>query len=101
MNLTSTITAGIHDAIVVGNIFTEINRLVAQATTTVQAAVILLGIIAFIVISARGSWRMNAVFMGVVLGGLLIWGAIAGVPWMADQAESTIGMGLVAPSLSV
>ncbi|MFI5825495.1 hypothetical protein ACIA8I_41580 [Streptomyces rishiriensis] len=101
MNLTSTITAGIHDAIVIGNIFSEVNRLVSQATTTIQAAMILVGIIAFIVISGRGSWRMNAVFVGIFVGGLLIWGAIGGVPWMADQAESTIGMGLTTPSLGV
>ena len=86
------------NAVVIGNIFTEINRLVGQATSTVQVVVVLLGIIAALMIAAKGSWRLNSIVIGVLVGGLLIWGAVAGVPWMAEQAESTIGMGLT-PSL--
>ena len=100
MNFTSNITSGLHDSIVVGNIFTEINRLVAQATSTVQVVVVLLGIIAALVIAAKGSWRINSIVIGVLVGGLLIWGAVAGVPWMADQAQSTIGTAVITPALA-
>ncbi|MEO4039924.1 hypothetical protein [Micrococcus luteus] len=100
MNFTSNITAGMSDYVVVGNIFSEINRLVAQATSTVQVVVALLGIIAALVIAAKGSWRINSIVIGVLVGGLLIWGAVAGVPWMADQAQSTIGTALVLPGLA-
>ena len=100
MNFTSNITAGMIDYVVVGNIFSEINRLVAQATSTVQVVVALLGIIAALVIAAKGSWRINSIVIGVLVGGLLIWGAVAGVPWMADQAQSTIGTALVLPGLA-
>lgn len=100
MNFTSTITSAIHDSMVIGNIFTEINRLVAQATSTVQVVVVLLGIIAALVIAAKGSWRINSIVIGVLVGGLLIWGAVAGVPWMADQAESTIGTAVITPALA-
>lgn len=100
MNFTSNITSGLHDSIVVGNIFTEINRLVAQATSTVQVVVALLGIIAALVIAAKGSWRINSIVIGVLVGGLLIWGAVAGVPWMADQAQSTIGTAVITPALA-
>ena len=72
MNFTSNITSGLHDSIVVGNIFTEINRLVAQATSTVQVVVVLLGIIAALVIAAKGSWRINSIVIGVLVGGLLV-----------------------------
>lgn len=100
MNFTSNITSGLHDSMVIGNIFTEINRLVAQATSTVQVVVVLLGIIAALVIAAKGSWRINSIVIGVLVGGLLIWGAVAGVPWMADQAQSTIGTAVIAPALA-
>lgn len=100
MNFTSNITSGLHDSMVIGNIFTEINRLVAQATSTVQVVVVLLGIIAALVIAAKGSWRINSIVIGVLVGGLLIWGAVAGVPWMADQAESTIGTAVIIPALA-
>ena len=100
MNFTSNITSGLHDSIVVGNIFTEINRLVGQPTTTVQVVVALLGIIAALVIAAKGSWRINSIVIGVLVGGLLIWGAVAGVPWMADQAQSTIGTAVIIPALA-
>ncbi|MEI5005114.1 hypothetical protein AB0O26_09780 [Micrococcus luteus] len=100
MNFTSNITSGLHDSMVIGNIFTEINRLVAQATSTVQVVVVLLGIIAALVIAAKGSWRINSIVIGVLVGGLLIWGAVAGVPWMADQAESTIGTAVITPALA-
>ncbi|WP_295015302.1 hypothetical protein [uncultured Micrococcus sp.] len=100
MNFTSNITSGLHDSIVVGNIFTEINRLVGQATSTVQVVVALLGIIAALVIAAKGSWRINSIVIGVLVGGLLIWGAVAGVPWMADQAQSTIGTAVITPALA-
>ena len=43
MNFTSNITSAIHDSMVIGNIFTEINRLAAQATSTVQIVVVLVG----------------------------------------------------------
>lgn len=99
MNFTSNITSGLYDSMVIGNIFTEINRLVAQATSTVQVVVVLLGIIAALVIAAKGSWRINSIVIGVLVGGLLIWGAVAGVPWMADQAESTIGTAVITPAL--
>ena len=100
MNFTSNITSGLHDSMVIGNIFTEINRLVAQATSTVQVVLVLLGIIAALVIAAKGSWRINSIVIGVLVGGLLIWGAVAGVPWMADQAESTIGTAVITPALA-
>lgn len=100
MNFTSNITSGLHDSMVIGNIFTEINRLVAQATSTVQVVVVLLGIIAALVIAAKGSWRINSIVIGVLVGGLLIWGAVAGVPWMADQAQSTIGAAVIIPALA-
>ena len=100
MNFTSNITSGLHDSMVIGNIFTEINRLVAQATSTVQVVVVLLGIIAALVIAAKGSWRINSIVIGVLVGGLLIWGAVAGVPWMADQAQSTIGTAVIIPALA-
>ena len=100
MNFTSNITSGLHDSMVIGNIFTEINRLVAQATSTVQVVVVLLGIIAALVIAAKGSWRINSIVIGVLVGGLLIWGAVTGVPWMADQAESTIGTAVITPALA-
>ena len=100
MNFTSNITSGLHDSMVIGNIFTEINRLVAQATSTVQVVVVLLGIIAALVIAAKGSWRINSIVIGVLVGGLLIWGAVAGVPWMADQAQSTIGTAVITPALA-
>lgn len=100
MNFTSNITSAIHDSMVIGNIFTEINRLVAQATSTVQVVVVLLGIIAALVIAAKGSWRINSIVIGVLVGGLLIWGAVAGVPWMADQAQSTIGAAVIIPALA-
>ena len=100
MNFTSNITSGLHDSMVIGNIFTEINRLVAQATSTVQVVVVLLGIIAALVIAAKGSWRIISIVIGVLVGGLLIWGAVAGVPWMADQAESTIGTAVITPALA-
>lgn len=100
MNFTSNITSGLHDSMVIGNIFTEINRLVAQATSTVQIVVVLVGIIAALVIAAKGSWRINSIVIGVLVGGLLIWGAVAGVPWMADQAQSTIGTAVIIPALA-
>lgn len=88
------------DTIVLGNLFTEINRLVAQATTTVQIIVGLIGLIAFIVISATGKWRVSAIVMGLFVGGLLIWGAIAGVPYLAEQTGSTIQSApIAAPAL--
>ena len=99
MNFTSNITSAIHDSMVIGNIFTEINRLAAQATSTVQIVVVLVGIIAALFIAAKGSWRINSIIIGVFVGGLVIWGAVAGVPWMADQAESTIGAAAIIPAL--
>lgn len=85
-------------SIVFGNIFSEINQLVAEATSTVQVVVGLIGIIAAIVIAAKGQWRINSIIIGIVVGGLLIWGAVSGVPYMADQADSTIGAGVMMPA---
>ena len=70
----------------------------AQQIMRLLIVAALLGIIAALMIAAKGSWRLNSIIIGVLVGGLLIWGAVAGVPWMAEQAESTIGMGLT-PSL--
>ena len=65
----------------------------------VQIVVVLVGIIAALFIAAKGSWRINSIIIGVFVGGLVIWGAVAGVPWMADQAESTIGTAVITPAL--
>lgn len=86
--------------IVFGNIFQEINRLTAQATTTVQTVAVLIAIVIGLVVAGKGGWKLNSIIMGIVVGGLLIWGSISGIQYMADQADSTIGMGLVGPALT-
>lgn len=84
-------TPYLHSSLTLGaNFFTSINNLISQAQTVLNALIIFLGVVIFLIGSARGKWTLPAILLSALAGGLFIWGGVAGVQWAADSAGSTI-----------
>ena len=80
-----------HSSLTLGaNFFTSINNLISQAQTVLNTLIIFLGVVIFLIGSARGKWTLPAILLSALAGGLFIWGGVAGVQWAADSAGSTI-----------
>ena len=77
------------DAMVLGDFFSTFNNLLTKGTTLLQGVVIFCGIFAFIIGASAGRWKTGPVIMAGVAGALIIWFGIQGVPWLADQFDST------------
>ena len=81
----------LHSSLTLGaNFFTSINNLISQAQTVLNALIIFLGVVIFLIGSARGKWTLPAILLSALAGGLFIWGGVAGVQWAADSAGTTI-----------
>ncbi|PPG77486.1 hypothetical protein C5D98_14985 [Rathayibacter rathayi] len=72
------------------NIFGWFNHLTDQAMTSLNVAIVLIGVGIFALGSVRGKGRIPSILISLVAGGLFIWGGITGVFWMRDQAKGTI-----------
>jgi len=84
-------TPYLHSSLTLGaNFFTSINNLISQAQTVLNTLIIFLGVVIFLIGSARGKWTLPAILLSALAGGLFIWGGVAGVQWAADSAGSTI-----------
>ena len=84
-------TPYLHSSLTLGaNFFTSINNLISQAQAVLNALIIFLGVVIFLIGSARGKWTLPAILLSALAGGLFIWGGVAGVQWAADSAGSTI-----------
>lgn len=84
-------TPYLHSSLTLGaNFFTSINNLISQAQDVLNALIIFLGVVIFLIGSARGKWTLPAILLSALAGGLFIWGGVAGVQWAADSAGSTI-----------
>lgn len=84
-------TPYLHSSLTLGaNFFTSINNLISQAQGVLNALIIFLGVVIFLIGSARGKWTLPAILLSALAGGLFIWGGVAGVQWAADSAGSTI-----------
>lgn len=84
-------TPYLHSSLTLGaNFFTSINNLIAQAQVVLNALIIFLGVVIFLIGSARGKWTLPAILLSALAGGLFIWGGVAGVQWAADSAGTTI-----------
>lgn len=77
------------DSMVLGDIFSTLNGMLTKATGVLQAVVIFCGVLAFVIGASAGRWKTGPVIMALVAGGLIVWGGIQGVPWLADQVGST------------
>ena len=85
-----------------GGLFDTLTRLLADATVVVKAAGVLVGIIVALmgIIASRG--RVPGILMGIVAGGLVIWGVFSGVDWFSQQVGTEItGRTSAAPALGV
>lgn len=80
----------LHSSLTLGNFFTSINNLISQAQTVLNTLIIFLGVVIFLIGSARGKWTLPAILLSALAGGLFIWGGVAGVQWAADSAGTTI-----------
>ena len=81
----------LHSSLTLGaNFFTSINNLISQAQGVLNALIIFLGVVIFLIGSARGKWTLPAILLSALAGGLFIWGGVAGVQWAADSAGTTI-----------
>ena len=80
----------LHSSLTLGNFFTSINNLISQAQDVLNALIIFLGVVIFLIGSARGKWTLPAILLSALAGGLFIWGGVAGVQWAADSAGTTI-----------
>ncbi|MEJ8565870.1 hypothetical protein POD19_12350 [Micrococcus sp. GPGPB33] len=84
-------TPNLHSSLTLGaNFFTSINNLISQAQGVLNALIIFLGVVIFLIGSARGKWTLPAILLSALAGGLFIWGGVAGVQWAADSAGTTI-----------
>jgi len=84
-------TPYLHSSLTLGaNFFTSINNLISQAQVVLNALIIFLGVVIFLIGSARGKWTLPAILLSALAGGLFIWGGVAGVQWAADSAGTTI-----------
>ena len=84
-------TPYLHSSLTLGaNFFTSINNLISQAQIVLNALIIFLGVVIFLIGSARGKWTLPAILLSALAGGLFIWGGVAGVQWAADSAGTTI-----------
>lgn len=84
-------TPYLHSSLTLGaNFFTSINNLISQAQVVLNALIIFLGVVIFLIGSARGKWTLPAILLAALAGGLFIWGGVAGVQWAADSAGTTI-----------
>ena len=84
-------TPYLHSSLTLGaNFFTSINNLISQAQFELNALIIFLGVVIFLIGSARGKWTLPAILLSALAGGLFIWGGVAGVQWAADSAGTTI-----------
>ena len=84
-------TPYLHSSLTLGaNFFTSINNLISQAQAVLNALIIFLGVVIFLIGSARGKWTLPAILLSALAGGLFIWGGVAGVQWAADSAGTTI-----------
>ena len=84
-------TPYLHSSLTLGaNFFTSINNLISQAQTVLNTLIIFLGVVIFLIGSARGKWTLPAILLSALAGGLFIWGGVAGVQWAADSAGTTI-----------
>ena len=84
-------TPYLHSSLTLGaNFFTSINNLISQAQVVLNALIIFLGVVIFLIGSARGKWTLPAILLSALAGGLFIWGGVAGVQWAADSAGMTI-----------
>ncbi|MBY0173190.1 hypothetical protein V1463_10140 [Micrococcus yunnanensis] len=84
-------TPYLHSSLTLGaNFFTSINNLISQAQGVLNALIIFLGVVIFLIGSARGKWTLPAILLSALAGGLFIWGGVAGVQWAADSAGTTI-----------
>ena len=84
-------TPYLHSSLTLGaNFFTSINNLISQAQTVLNTLIIFLGVVIFLIGSARGKWTPPAILLSALAGGLFIWGGVAGVQWAADSAGTTI-----------
>lgn len=77
--------------IVSGNIFTEFNRLVNQATSSFNLLVALIAAVAFLVVAITGSWKLKAVIIGAISAGLIYWLGTGGFETIGDLFGDTIG----------
>lgn len=73
-----------------GGLFDTLTRLLADATVVVKAAGVLVGIIVALmgIIASRG--RVPGILMGIIAGGLVIWGVFSGVDWFSQQVGTEI-----------
>lgn len=84
-------TPYLHSSLTLGaNFFTSINNLISQAQGVLNALIIFLGVVIFLIGSARGKWTLPAILLSALAGGLFIWAGVAGVQWAADSAGTTI-----------
>ena len=84
-------TPYLHSSLTLGaNFFTSINNLISQAQAVLNTLIIFLGVVIFLIGSARGKWTLPAILLSALAGGLFIWGGVAGVQWAADSAGTTI-----------
>ena len=84
-------TPYLHSSLTLGaNFFNSINNLISQAQGVLNALIIFLGVVIFLIGSARGKWTLPAILLSALAGGLFIWGGVAGVQWAADSAGTTI-----------
>ena len=84
-------TPYLHSSLTLGaNFFTSINNLISQAQVVLNALIIFLGVVIFLIGSARSKWTLPAILLSALAGGLFIWGGVAGAQWAADSAGSTI-----------
>ena len=84
-------TPYLHSSLTLGaNFFTSINNLISQAQVVLNALIIFLGVVIFLIGSARGKGTLPAILLSALAGGLFIWGGVAGVQWAADSAGTTI-----------
>ena len=84
-------TPYLHSSLTLGaNFFTSINNLISQAQTVLNTLIIFLGVVIFLIGSARGKWTLPAILLSALAGVLFIWGGVAGVQWAADSAGTTI-----------
>ena len=84
-------TPYLHSSLTLGaNFFTSINNLISQAQTVLNTLIIFLGVVIFLIGSARGKWTLPAILLSALAGGLFIWGGGAGGQWAADSAGTTL-----------
>ena len=84
-------TPYLHSSLTLGaNFFTSINNLISQAQTVLNTLIIFLGVVIFLIGSARSKWTLPAVLLSLLAAGLFVWGGLQGVQWAADSAGATI-----------